>query len=49
MSLVDDARSGIVTEEMRTVARQEGVTEDFIRRGVAGGHITIPVSPYRDV
>ncbi|HNI41803.1 MAG TPA: phosphomethylpyrimidine synthase ThiC, partial [Methanoregulaceae archaeon] len=38
-----------VTEEMRTVARQEGVTEDFIRRGVAGGHITIPVSPYRDV
>mgnify|MGYP002681159914 FL=1 len=49
MSLVDDARSGIVTEEMRTVARQEGVTEDFVRRGVAGGHITIPVSPYRDV
>ena len=49
MSLVDDARSGIVTEEMRTVARQEGVTEDFVRRGIAGGHITIPVSPYRDV
>jgi len=49
MSLVDDARSGVVTEEMRTVARQEGVTEEFVRRGVAGGHITIPVSPYRDV
>ncbi|HPH34988.1 MAG TPA: phosphomethylpyrimidine synthase ThiC, partial [Methanoregulaceae archaeon] len=49
MSLVDDARSGIVTEEMRTVARQEGVTEDFVRRGIAGGHITIPVSPYREV
>ena len=49
MSIVDDARSGTITEEMRTVARQEGVTEEFVRRGVAGGHITIPVSPYRDV
>jgi phosphomethylpyrimidine synthase len=49
MSIVDDARSGIITEEMRTVARQEGVTEEFVRRGIAGGHITIPVSPYRDV
>jgi phosphomethylpyrimidine synthase len=49
MSLIDSARSGIITEEMRIVARQEGVTEDFVRRGIAGGHITIPVSPYRDV
>jgi phosphomethylpyrimidine synthase len=49
MSLVDDARSGTITEEMRLVARQEGVTEEFVRRGVAGGHIVIPVSPYREV
>ena len=49
MSLIDEARSGIITEEMRIVARQEGVTEDFVRRGMAGGHIVIPVSPYRDV
>jgi phosphomethylpyrimidine synthase len=37
MSIVTDARNGIVTEEMKLVAVQEGVTEDFIRRGVAGG------------
>jgi phosphomethylpyrimidine synthase len=49
MSLIDEARSGIITEEMRIVARQEGVTEDFVRRGLAGGHIVIPVSPYRNV
>ncbi|MDI9633694.1 MAG: phosphomethylpyrimidine synthase ThiC [Methanolinea sp.] len=49
MSLIDDARAGRITEEMRIVARQEGVTEDFVRRGIAGGHIVIPVSPYRDV
>ncbi|HOT03547.1 MAG TPA: phosphomethylpyrimidine synthase ThiC [Methanolinea sp.] len=49
MSLIDDARAGILTDEMKVVARQEGVTEDFVRRGVAGGHIVIPVSPYRDV
>jgi phosphomethylpyrimidine synthase len=49
MSLVTDAKSGIITEEMRLVARQEGVTEEFVRRGVAGGHIVIPVSPYREV
>jgi phosphomethylpyrimidine synthase len=49
MSLVDDARSGTITEEMRLVARQEGVTGDFVRRGIAGGHIVIPVSPYREV
>jgi phosphomethylpyrimidine synthase len=49
MSLVTDAKSGIITEEMRLVARQEGVTEEFVRRGLAGGHIVIPVSPYRKV
>ena len=49
MSIVADAKKGIVTEEMKIVAAQEGVTEDFVRRGVAGGHITIPVSPYRKV
>jgi len=49
MSLIDDARAGRITEEMRLVANQEGVTEDFVRRGIAGGHIVIPVSPYRKV
>jgi len=49
MSIVTDARKGIVTEEMKIVAAQEGVTEDFVRHGVAEGHIGIPVSPYRKV
>jgi phosphomethylpyrimidine synthase len=49
MTLIEDARKGIITEEMKIVARQESVTEDFIRRGVAGGQIAIPRSPYREV
>jgi phosphomethylpyrimidine synthase len=49
MSLVQDARAGRITEEMKEVARAEGVTEDYIRRGIAEGHIVIPVSPYRKV
>ena len=49
MSLIKDARNGTITAEMREVARQEGVTEEFVRRGVAEGHIVIPISPYRDV
>ena len=49
MGLIEDARHGIITEEMRAVAAAEGVTEDFVRRGVAEGHIVIPVSPYRKV
>jgi phosphomethylpyrimidine synthase len=47
--MIGDARNGIVNEEMRAVAKAEGVTEDFILRGVADGHIVIPVSPYRKV
>ncbi len=49
MSIVEDAIKGIITDEMKTVAAQEGVTEDFVRRHVADGHIVIPVSPYRKV
>ena len=35
------ARQGIITDAMRTVAQQEGVSEEFIRAGVAEGTITI--------
>ncbi len=49
MSLIEDAKRGVITTEMQTVARQEGVSEEFVRRGVAEGRIVIPVSPYRDV
>ncbi len=49
MSLVLDAKKGMITEEIREVARQEGLDPEVVRRGVAGGHIVIPVSPYRKV
>jgi len=49
MGLIEDAKRGIITEEMKIVAGQEGVTGDFVRRGIAEGHIVIPVSPYRKV
>lgn len=35
------ARQGIITDAMRTVAQQEGVSEEFIRVGVAEGTIAI--------
>ena len=35
------ARQGIITEAMKQVAAYEGVTEEFIREGVAAGTIAI--------
>lgn len=49
MSLVNDAKNGKITEEMKIVAAEEGVEPEFVRRGIAAGRIVIPVSPYRDV
>ncbi|HPJ30059.1 MAG TPA: phosphomethylpyrimidine synthase ThiC [Methanothrix sp.] len=49
MGLIEDARAGRITAEMEIVAKDEGVTPEFIRRGIAGGTIVIPVSPYREV
>jgi len=49
MTLLEDAKKGRITDEMRKVAREEGVTDEFVRRGMAAGHIVIPISPYRTV
>ena len=49
MTIVEDAKRGLITEEMKVVAKDEGVTDDFIRRGIAEGHIVINMSPYRKV
>ena len=49
MSILKDAQSGKITEEMKIVAAYEGVEPEFVQRGVAAGRIVIPVSPYRDV
>src|ERR1035437_2073734 len=48
MTLIDRAKQGIITDEMKVVASAEGVTPEFICRGIATGRIVLPVSPYRD-
>jgi phosphomethylpyrimidine synthase len=48
MTLIDRAKQGIITDEMMTVASNEGVTPEFICRGIANGQIVIPISPYRE-
>ncbi len=47
MSLIKEAKKGIITEEMKAVANAEGVDPEFVRRGIESGRIVIPVSPYR--
>jgi len=42
MTQMDDARKGIITEEMKAVAKLENVDEEFIRKSVAAGTIAIP-------
>ncbi|MDW7726146.1 MAG: phosphomethylpyrimidine synthase ThiC [Candidatus Methanoperedens sp.] len=47
MSIINEAKKGNITEEMKRVAKDEGVEPEFVRRGVESGRIVIPVSPYR--
>lgn len=47
MTQISEAKKGNLTEEMRVVAEQEGVGEEFIRQGLAEGRIVIPVNPRR--
>ena len=49
MTIVEDAKKGIITEEMKIVAKDEGLDPEFIRRGIAAGRIVNPTSPYRQV
>ncbi|MGA7075985.1 MAG: phosphomethylpyrimidine synthase ThiC [Halobacteriota archaeon] len=48
MTLIDRAKQGIITNEMKTVASDEGITPEFVCRGIANGQIVIPISPYRE-
>jgi len=48
MSQLESAARGIITKEMEAVAREEGVTPEFVARGVKTGKIVIPESPYRE-
>lgn len=49
MSFLEQAKKGVITEEMKTVAKDEGLTPEFVQRGVAAGRIVIPVTPYRNI
>ena len=44
---LEAARQGIITQEMKIVARDEGLTESFIMDHVAKGEIVIPCNPHR--
>ncbi len=44
MTQMSEAKKGNLTGEMRAVAGQEGVEEEFIRNGLAEGKIVIPVN-----
>ncbi|MDO9044943.1 MAG: phosphomethylpyrimidine synthase [Methanobacteriaceae archaeon] len=48
MTQMDDAKKGIITEEMKAVAEAENVSEEFIRKSVAQGTIAIPSNINRD-
>jgi len=48
MGLIEEAKAGKITPEMEIVAKEEGVTPEFVMRGIASGKIVIPVSPYRE-
>lgn len=47
MGIIEDAKAGRITEEMKAVAANERHDPEFIRRGIVSGRIVIPVSPYR--
>ncbi len=47
MTQIAEARKGNITEEMREVARKEGVEEEFIQKGLAEGTIVIPANVNR--
>ncbi|MCD5401033.1 phosphomethylpyrimidine synthase ThiC, partial [candidate division NPL-UPA2 bacterium] len=47
MTQMSEAKKGNLTEEMRAVAKQEGVGEEFIREGLAEGRIVIPANLQR--
>lgn len=48
MTQLSEARQGVVTDEMKQVADQEGATAESIRCGIAAGAIVIPKNIKRD-
>ncbi len=45
---MQEARRGVITPGMKEIAKKEGVSEDFVRRGIASGRIVAPCNPVHD-
>lgn len=45
MTQIEFAKKGIITDVMRKIAEDEGVSPEFIREGVEKGEIVIPFNP----
>ncbi len=45
---MDDARKGIITEEMKTIAKKEKIDPEKLRRYIAMGYVVIPKNKNRD-
>ena len=46
-TLMDAAKRGVITEEMKIVAEKEGVSPEFVRDQIARGRIIIPLNVVR--
>jgi len=49
VTLIETARKGKISTQMRDVARNEGVDPEFIRKGIAKGRIVIPKNAHRKI
>jgi len=49
MTLLQQAGKGIVTDEMVSVARYEGLSPEYIREGLASGTIVIPINKLKNL
>ena len=49
MTIVEDAQKGIITDEMKIVAKNEGLDPEFIRRGIAAGRSLFQLPLYREI
>jgi phosphomethylpyrimidine synthase len=49
MTRIELARKGIITDEVRTVAQDEGVDPEQLSRDIAAGYSTIPINANRKI
>ncbi|MBO5547284.1 MAG: phosphomethylpyrimidine synthase ThiC, partial [Candidatus Methanomethylophilaceae archaeon] len=47
-TIMEEARRGVVSPLIKEIARQEKVSEEFVRNGIASGRICVPHNPIHD-